>query len=673
MVMVRTTPTRVLMVEDDENDYRYISFLLRRNPALSYHIRWVRTFSEAVAELQENEYDVGLFDYTLNGATGLDLLREAGTLKCEMPIILLTGTDSTEIDQQALESGAADFLPKTGLTATQLERAIRYSVQHAAMLSQLRKSQSQLELFMRHVPCAVCICDEEGTIIFQNTLFSAHFAGRGLMRVRERAVRNEPWHYAENNRHWLVNTFPMIDAEAGFLEGWAAIEITERIQAEEQLHRTMRFLSGVLSSLPVAVASVDNDGRILEAQGRALRAIGRRDSELVGRSFLEDHPSTAPEIRTALQGGSVNFIWQVPHEGRTHYFDSYFTHDEARGSGALGFCVDITQRVEAETARNRHNQLLRAIMKNQPVLAGRLDPEGVVIEADGDGLSRRGLDPKTLLNRRLADLHPASEEAIGRALRGETATFALSGGRGDAEWHVEFFVFFDAEKKSGAIFFGRDASERRWLERKLLKISELEQQRIGADLHDGLGQHLTGISFMMVALRERLAETHPEEAERAGTIAKLVNDATAQTRALARGLCPVQLEETGLISALEDLTYQAQLIHGISCRFEREVDSLPYDHDSAVHLYRITQEAINNALRHGRAQNIVVSLTSDGTEYRLTIRDDGCGFDVSKNRTEPSVGLRLMSYRAGMIGGRFNISSRVDGGTRAECAFPAAK
>ena len=155
---------KVLVVEDREDDYRYLTFLLGRNGLDSYELNWASTYKMGQQMIRQGGFDVALFDYQLGGGTGLDLLREAQGFGCEMPIILLTGNDSPEVDQEAAQAGAADYLCKTGLNGAELERAIRYAIRQAAMTAALRQSQHQLELFMRSVPCAVCIRDHAGTL-----------------------------------------------------------------------------------------------------------------------------------------------------------------------------------------------------------------------------------------------------------------------------------------------------------------------------------------------------------------------------------------------------------------------------------------------------------------------------------------------------------------------------
>jgi signal transduction histidine kinase/CheY-like chemotaxis protein len=667
---VTTRPIRVLIVEDREEDFLYFSFLLQRNAAATYVVEWSSNYQAGLAAVKRREHDVALLDYQLGARTGLDLLREIIAGGNDMPVILLTGHDNPEIDREALEGGAADYLCKVGLSATQLERSIRYSLRQSAMLSVVRKSQQQLDLIMRSVPCAICIQDERGAFLFKNELFETQFDAGAVVTPKNPQQIDESHPYFDGHRHWLVNSFPMIDAHNRQLRGTAAIDISDRVSAEEALRNTTSVLTGILASLPVLATRLAADGRIIECRGRGLAEIGLEQAQLAGTHISDLYPLHAENIRHALSGGETNFVGSIVHRGRTHYYDNYFRFDDEKADGAIGFSVNITARVEAEMARNRHSQLLTGILENLPIVVGRLDADGVVVEADGQNIGVSELRPGELLGKNFSDLFPASTEDVKAALDGQSVSLSLSGSDGETEWHAEFFIFFDAQNKSGAIFLGRDTTEKKWLERRILSISDAEQQRIGADLHDGLGQHLTGIAFMATALRDRLQTTTPNEAKQASSIAGLVNEAISQCRALSRGLCPVQLELTGLPSALEDLTYQVQLLNGVNCRFEAVGPAPGTSHDTAVHVYRITQEAINNAIKHGRAKSIIVSLISSEDVCSVIIEDDGVGFDVNQKRTAPGVGLRLMNYRAAIIGGTFSVGPRAGGGVSVEITFP---
>jgi signal transduction histidine kinase len=210
--------------------------------------------------------------------------------------------------------------------------------------------------------------------------------------------------------------------------------------------------------------------------------------------------------------------------------------------------------------------------------------------------------------------------------------------------------------------------EARSLQKELLEITDTEQRRIGHDLHDGLGQHLTGIAFMSKLLEQRLASKAVAETEDARKIAGLVNKAIGWTRDLARGLAPVDLDrEEGLDWALRQLTEATSELYGAHCQFE-SVGTEPFRNPPvAIHLYRIAQEALNNAIKHGHPKGVVVRLTRRGGEIRISVEDDGIGFDPVSIRSG-GMGLRIMRYRAKMISGKLEVRRREGGGTVVSCS-----
>jgi len=215
----------------------------------------------------------------------------------------------------------------------------------------------------------------------------------------------------------------------------------------------------------------------------------------------------------------------------------------------------------------------------------------------------------------------------------------------------------------------RDISERKRLEKTVLDISEREQRRIGQDLHDGLGQHLTGIAFLTKVQERRLAESQSPEAADAAKIVQLVNDAIQKTRELARGLLPVVSDAHGLMSALRLYASEIENLFGIACCFRCEQSVLIHDAPLATHLYHIAQEAVNNAIKHGRAQNILIHLFASDQQGTLIIKDDGVGIE-RPSAPQTGVGLHIMNYRAGMIGGNLEIHREQPRGTAVTCRFP---
>jgi len=213
----------------------------------------------------------------------------------------------------------------------------------------------------------------------------------------------------------------------------------------------------------------------------------------------------------------------------------------------------------------------------------------------------------------------------------------------------------------------QDVSERKQLEREVLDIANRERHRLGTDLHDGLGQELTGVALMLRSVSTRLGRDAPAAAPQIDGIVGLVNHAIESARAMARGLAPVTIDQGGLGSALEELTSRSRAAYGVQVRLRRAVpDDLQVGEDTAIHLYRITQEAINNSIRHGRAARVQVSLREVAGRLELSVSDDGIGL-ADTHAESPGMGLKIMRYRARMIGGTIEIRRRRVGGTRVKC------
>jgi two-component system CheB/CheR fusion protein len=215
----------------------------------------------------------------------------------------------------------------------------------------------------------------------------------------------------------------------------------------------------------------------------------------------------------------------------------------------------------------------------------------------------------------------------------------------------------------------RDVTERRRLEKEILEISTREQRRIGHDLHDGICQQLAGIGFLSDILADKLQEQNRPEAAEAQSISELVNKANKQTRGVARGLFPVRLEENGLASALEELAENAGGFLNTRCEFRCSGPILIQDHAVANHIYYIAQEAIVNAVKHGKAERIEVGLVgANGGGCILTVRDNGVGLNsgVAPSR---GMGIRIMKYRARMIGAEVQVQPATGGGTEVVCRF----
>ena len=214
----------------------------------------------------------------------------------------------------------------------------------------------------------------------------------------------------------------------------------------------------------------------------------------------------------------------------------------------------------------------------------------------------------------------------------------------------------------------RDVTDRETLEKEVVESSSRVQMRIGQDIHDGLGQHLTGITFLSRALERNLAAKNLPEAAEAAEIGKLVIEALSQTRNLARGLFPIEVESTRLCQSLRELATTAEQLFHISCTVECDSNLLINSKNASTHLFRLAQEAINNAVKHGRANHVSILLGTAGEKAVLRIIDDGVGFPPEHARRS-GLGLRIMTYRAQKVGGSLGIHPGQHGGTVVSCTF----
>ncbi len=270
--------------------------------------------------------------------------------------------------------------------------------------------------------------------------------------------------------------------------------------------------------------------------------------------------------------------------------------------------------------------------------------------------------------------YPSSEHPILRAIRGENIDgaemFLRRSDKSEGIWLSTTGrpLLDEKAKVQGGVVVFSDITSRKLLEKQIAEISDREQARIGQDLHDGVCQNLVSTAYAAELLREKLAREERPEAAQAEVIAGMVNEVISQSRHLARGLYPVRLEVDGLSSALEELAASVQNRNQVNCRFSCDDPVLIYDEVAGSNLYRIAQEAVNNAIKHGHGKNISIGLGAVEEEVTLTVKDDGVGFHETLAQNG-GMGLHIMNYRARMIGAALDIRRGAGGGTIVICSF----
>jgi PAS domain S-box-containing protein len=346
-----------------------------------------------------------------------------------------------------------------------------------------------------------------------------------------------------------------------------------------------------------------------------------------------------------------------------------------------GVGFDISDLKRTEEALQEERNVVTAILDTVGALVVVLDIEGRIVRFNRACEQTTGYSFVDVMGKFIWDLFLVPEDverfraALNkthieeRAQEYESRWLSRSGSMRTIAWSTTMLPG-SAEASPCIIVSGIDITERKHLEKTILEVSAREQRRIGQDLHDGLGQHLTGIAFMSKVQERKLMEKDLPEAVDAAKIVSLVNDAIHKTRELARGLLPVVSDAQGLMSALQQWAGEVEDLFHVSCRFQCFSPVLIYDDTVATHLYYIAREAVNNAIKHGHASQIVIRLAAHEYQGVLTIQDDGCGISDTVPGSK-GMGLHLMNYRARMVGGSLDVQHVATGGTMVSCLFPS--
>jgi PAS domain S-box-containing protein len=336
--------------------------------------------------------------------------------------------------------------------------------------------------------------------------------------------------------------------------------------------------------------------------------------------------------------------------------------------GLVGVIQDITERRDSEVRLRRSEELLRATTANTADTLMLVDT-GLRVRFINKSVG--DLTIEQVIGRDIGVLLPESaREGVLEKLRhildtGETATYEFES---DETEEVRYFenravLVRDDGIGTGISISTRDITERKRLEQEILDVSGRERQSIGRDLHDGLGQELTGVALMLRGLGSRVEQRCPDAVESINEIVGLVNQSIENARSLARGLLPVRAETGGLVFALRELASRSRDLYGMEVNFRAEVwPALNLDETDSSHLYRIAQEALTNAARHGHATLVDIFLLVTRSTFLMYITDNGEGFHLP---TSPytGMGLKIMKYRAGMIGAKFEIAPNEPRGT----------
>lgn len=338
---------------------------------------------------------------------------------------------------------------------------------------------------------------------------------------------------------------------------------------------------------------------------------------------------------------------------------------------------EVVERKQAEAALRLSEEMFsKAFLSSPNGIFITTVQEGRFININDSFVRFTGYEREEVIGKSLDDLKllPDASEGLalirlisqGHRLRNREISYLTK--TGERRIGVFSADVIELWKEPAMLAVMEDITNRKQLEREVMQISERERQEFGQRLHDDLCPHLIGIEMLSTVHTARLEATGNPETKTAANIKALINEAIEKTRGMARGLCPVHLAELGVQDTIRELALNAAKLYNISCEFHCPSPVVIDDTVLITHLLYIAQEAIQNAVKHGKADKVTIVLNAVDKKLRLQIGDNGCGWPDHPGAT--GLGIRIMKFRVNMMRGNFQIAADQSRGTRLDITFP---
>ena len=687
----------ILLVEDDTVTTMVETHLLK---SFGYDVVAAKSGEEAVQIATGND-KIALVLMDINLGSGIDGTEAARQIlgKRHLPIVFLTSHTEKEYVERVKAITRYGYVLKNSVKFV-IQSSIEMAFNLFKAQEAMRESEKKYRALVENINDIVFTVDIQGLLTYMSPViegiigytpeemigqsFSRFVFQDDLPMLMARfqmllAGEIQPSDYRIVTRtgdiRWVRSSSRpvIVDGKAVAIHGLIS-DITESKRAAEMLRESNANFRAFFESITDMIIVGTPDGRLLFTNAAITRTLGYTPDELKGMRLLDLHPADkrreAEEIFAAMlkcerescplplarkDGGLV------PVETRVWF---------GQWSGVdciFGISKNLTAEQEAQ---QRFEQLFH---NNLALMVLSTVPDQRFSDVNDAFLKTLGYSRGDIIGKTVAELglfpHAKQQAAIADKLQadGHIADFELQVRHKDGAI-LDGLFSGDVIESQGRQYFltvMHNITERKRMEKEIIKISTLEKQGMARDLHDGVAQQLAGAVYLCHVLRDQLTSASQKKA--AEEIDVVLHQCLQHVRNVANMLLPVGLEDAGLVAALQHLAGIISKMFPVNCRLEQSGDPVAFDPKTSTHLYYLVQEAVMNAARHGSPHNIVISFS-----YRLeqlTVQDDGSGFDLLQAGKGGGMGLQIMRYRADIIGGVLAIDSRKGGGTRIQCKF----
>ncbi|MBN2159326.1 MAG: PAS domain S-box protein [Spirochaetes bacterium] len=708
---------RILIVEDDMVAGVYFQQMLVEQgfdvagPASSVE--------EMMASIADARPDLIIIDIILSGVKdGIEAARFIAE-RHDIPFIYLTSHTDPDTIARAKATGPYGFLLKP-VNPSELAVAIEFAIYRHGMEKELRERERKYRLLADNMLDMVGMCDPWGIFTYVSPSYAAvlgypeeELLGRPLYAIIHPedlpAIRDIATRSADDDASgiaayrvihrdgrvlWFESKWKVLTGEDGrtLAAVFSMRDITDFKRIERALlesEEKFRYLFELSADAQLLV----DGGRIIDCNSAAVNLFGAVSKEqILEKRPHELSPDIQPDgmsaeskmdeiLKFAYELESISFEWMhLSLDGRQVPVDTTFTVIPIAGKRIIHAVVkDITLRKLALEALRRSEEGYRVLVETMSDGLVQGDEGGFVSFVNDRFCEMVEFSKNEIFGKSILDfIHEDDRENFQEHLCGtkrmgrggqQIALKSRSGGKIDTIVSPRS-LSDDRSRPNGIVAVFTDISDLRRLERQVLETSMKEQQRIGRDLHDDLGQILTGTGFLCESLVRKLANKSLPEAEDARGVFSLINEAKEHTRLLSRGLSPVEIDSGGIVAALERFARTIEGVYSVSCELRCDPGLAINDSMVETQFHYIVQESVTNAVRHGGARQVHIDLGKNKGQIRLSITDDGTGIpaDVDPHK---GMGLRTMRYRANAIGASITIAKNRGKGTAVTCVLRA--